>query len=105
MRYTDTITFVKKIASHYDPDTGQDVDGGTQKTTMFCHVVQPSMAKSALIIGDLKTTDLVIHLKQPVTATFDYCLVNNSKYTFELSKTVGRRQILTLRGDSNGSNT
>ncbi|QYH53692.1 hypothetical protein [Liquorilactobacillus nagelii] len=106
MRYLDTITFVKKTASHYDPDLGQDVEGESKETSVLCHVVTPSMTKSALVIGDLKTTDVIVHLKQPFLDTFDYALINNTRYTLELSKTVNRRQILTLKGgNANGSNT
>lgn len=105
MKYTDKVTFITETEQHYDPDLGEEVGGDLVKETILAHVSSPSMQKSALVFGDLKTTDLLIHLKQPYDGTFNYCLINGSdeKFFFVTQKQVGRRRIIAVRGDSNES--
>ncbi|WP_025087465.1 hypothetical protein [Ligilactobacillus apodemi] len=100
MRYTDTVIFVVKANKHYDPDAGKIVGGELMKTKRRCHVSSPSLSKSVLVFGDLKTSDILIHLKRRYTDTYDYCLVNDRKYFFVRENIVNRRQVIVVRGDS-----
>ena len=104
MKYIDTVTFVRQPEQHYDHDLGKEVGSTPVEDKMLAHVSSPSIERSSLVFGDLKTTDLIIHLKQPKKGPFDYCLINGSdkKFFFITQKKVGRRQIIAVRGDSSG---
>jgi hypothetical protein len=103
LRYTDKVTFIKQGDSHYDPDLGENVSTEPIEVNRWCHVVTPTMAKSALVFGNLQESDLIIHLKQPYKDTYDYCLVSDGKYFFVTQKTVGRRQIILVRGNDDAN--
>ncbi|MSD84463.1 hypothetical protein GKC32_10755 (plasmid) [Lactobacillus curvatus] len=104
MRYDKQVTFVKALGTHYDPDLGEEVNDGTRLDKRLAHVVTPTMSKSKLVFGDLRSNQVVLHLKQPYKNTYDYCLINGVRYFFVTQKQVGRRQIILLEGDSDGSN-
>lgn len=104
MRYDKQVTFVKALGSHYDPDLGEEVNDGTRLDKRLAHVVTPTMSKSKLVFGDLKSDQVVLHLKQPYKSTYDHCLIDGVRYFFVTQKQVGRRQIILLEGDSDGSN-
>lgn len=98
MRYTDTVIFISKGNKHYDPGVGKIVGGESIQTKRRCHVSSPSLNKSALVFGDLKTSDILIHLKRRYTDTYDYCLINGRKYFFVRESIVNRRQVIVVRG-------
>lgn len=99
MRYTDTVIFISKGNKHYDPGVGKIVGGESIQTKRRCHVSSPSLNKSALVFGDLKTSDILIHLKRRYTDTYDYCLINGRKYFFVRESIVNRRQVIVVRGN------
>lgn len=65
MKYIDTVTFIRQTEQRYDPDLGKEVASPPVEDKMLAHVSSPSIERSSLVFGDLKTTDLIIHLKQP----------------------------------------
>lgn len=99
MRYTDTIVFVKSGQKHYDPDLGEMV--ATEPTTIQrdCRITSPSFEKSALVFGDLKTNNIIVHMKRIYKNTYDYCLIGKRKYFFVTEKLTNNRQVIVLKGD------
>lgn len=99
MRYTDTIIFVKGGRKHYDPDLGETVT--TEPTTIQrdCRITSLSFEKSALVFGDLKTNNIIVHMKKIYKDTYDYCLIGKRKYFFVTEKTINNRQVIILKGD------
>ena len=99
MRYTDTIVFVKSGQKHYDPDLGEMV--ATEPTTIQrdCRITSPSFEKSALVFGDLRTNNIIVHMKRIYKDTYDYCLVGKRKYFFVTEKLINNQQVIVLKGD------
>lgn len=104
MQYRDVVTFVRKVdgAGGYDPDTGEEISSEPDKQSCLAHVVTPSDTKSVMVYGDLKTNNIIVHLKQPYHADFDYVEFKDNKYYLVTDKSVNSRQILTLQGQNNG---
>lgn len=104
MQYRDKVTFVHKVegAGVYDPDIGGETQAEPDKQVRLAHVVTPSDSKSVMVYGDLKAKYIIVHLKQPYYADFDYIEFKGNKFYLETDKSVNSRQILTLKGQNNG---
>lgn len=108
MKYTDQVTFVKEAENHYDPDLGRDVHDEILEYKQVAHVVVPSIEKSTVVFGDIRTDVISVHLKQPFLNAYDFCLVTlpgrgTRKYFFVTEKRVGNHQVITMRGGENGT--
>lgn len=99
MRYTNTIVFVRDGQKRYDPDLGETV--ATEPTTIQrdCRITSPSFEKSALVFGDLRTNNIIVHMKRIYKDTYDYCLIGKRKYFFVTEKLINNRQVIVLKGD------
>lgn len=99
MRYTNTIVFVKGGQKRYDPDLGETV--ATEPTTIQrdCRITSPSFEKSALVFGDLRTNNIIVHMKRIYKDTYDYCLIGKRKYFFVTEKLINNQQVIVLKGD------
>ncbi|GAK31008.1 hypothetical protein WOSG25_061380 [Weissella oryzae SG25] len=110
MKYTDQVIFVNESGNHYDPDLGRNVHNKILEYKQVAHVVVPSIEKSTVVFGDIRTDVISLHLKQPFLNTYDFCLValpgrEIRKYFFVTEKRVGNRQVITMRGGENGASS
>lgn len=103
MQYKDKITFVALERARYDPEIGKRVSEKETSITLPCNVTSPSIAKSVLLFGDLKTTDVIVHMKRPYLKKCSYYLINGNKYFFVKESLVKQSQLLVLRRDGDGS--
>ena len=73
----------------------------TEPTTIQrdCRITSLSFEKSALVFGDLKTNNIIVHMKKIYKDTYDYCLIGKRKYFFVTEKTINNRQVIVLKGD------
>ncbi|MFB5454905.1 hypothetical protein ACE40W_05255 [Enterococcus avium] len=61
MRYTDEITFVKESSeSHYDPESGEWVDGEAKRTVTDANVTDLGTERSVKVFGDVREGAKVI---------------------------------------------
>lgn len=103
MRFADKVTFVKKVKSHYDFDEGEEVDDGEVDTDRMAKVTTPVKENRDEIMGSQKTDQIIIHLKNRYKDSYDFLKWKDHSYFFVNQTVVGNRQIIYMRGDSNGS--
>lgn len=98
MRYTDDVTFVKKNGVHYDPELGEEVSELIEKNKL-AKVTYPNIEQSQLAFGNMKSTNIIVIMKQACLASFDYVVFKDSKYSFVTERTVDRHQAFYMKGD------
>lgn len=103
MRFNDEVIFVKKVKSHYDFDEGQEVDDGEIETVRKAKVTTPTKENDNEVMGSKKTDQIIIHLKNKYKNSYDFLKWKDHSYFFVNQIVVGNRQIIYMRGDSNGS--
>lgn len=103
MRYTDKLIFVKLGASdHYDPVKGEYVSAEPTEFEQLGKITRPTKERKDILFGDQKINQIIVHMKQPMTDSYDYMLFEGKKYFFVSQSTVSSRQIVYMRGDDNG---
>lgn len=98
MRYTDRVTFVSESEGGYNPNTGQYDDAVELITKLPCNVSQLGVERTVQLFGEMDKTILVVRLQRPYTASYDYLLVDGTKYNVKRHVPHRRESVFYVEG-------